>query len=173
MSNSSWLTSLRESIQQCGNDPDKKILFVGVGQEHNGDDGVGPAIISEIDSRDIKSHKFQFINSGAFPENKTSMIRKLRPGLVVFVDAAQMDLQPGDIRFFGLDEISGLSAATHSLPFGIIGQYLQDEVGCRVKVLGIQPVQNQTDTSLSRVIIDVVQNVSNQIEALAKEYDNQ
>lgn len=173
MSNSSWLTSLRENIQQCGNDPDDVVLFVGVGQERNGDDGVGPAIIRELESREIKSQKFHFINAGAFPENKTSSIRKLNPALLIFIDAAQMDLEPGDIRYFGLDEVTGLSAATHSLPFGIIGQYLKDEVGCRVMVLGIQPVQNQTDTSLSRVIIDVVQNISNQIEALAKEYDNQ
>jgi hypothetical protein len=37
--------------------------------------------------------------------------------------------------------------------FDIIGQYLQDEVGCRVMVLGIQPAHNLPNTSLSRVIM--------------------
>jgi hydrogenase 3 maturation protease len=171
MSNFSWLTSLRESIQLYANNPAGPILFAGVGQEQNGDDGAGPAVVSEIIKRKVRSMRFIFINTGAFPENHTSTIRKLKPALVVFIDAAQMNLNPGDIRLLELEDIEGLSASTHSLPFGIIGQYLQDEVGCRVMVLGIQPAHNLPNTSLSRVINDVVQNVAESLEALAKEYD--
>ena len=171
MSNSSWLTSLRESIQLYANEPSASVLFLGVGQEQNGDDGAGPAVIAEIIKRKVASGRFFFMDAGAFPENHTSGIRKLKPSIVLIIDAAQMNLDPGEVRLLALEEIAGLSASTHSLPFGIIGQYLQDEVGCRVMVLGIQPAHNLPNTSLSRVINDVVQNLAESLEALAKEYD--
>ncbi len=149
MSNSSWLTSLRANIQPSKNEPLKKTLFIGVGQESNGDDAVGLVIISEIIKWGVESTLFWFLDAGATPENHTHRIRKIQPELVIFIDAAQMDKKPGDIRLMNLNEIAGLSATTHSLPFSTLGQYLKTEIGCDVLILGIQPERNQPNTLLS------------------------
>lgn len=156
MLNSSWQSSLLESIRLQASNPDERILFLGVGQEENGDDGAGLAVITAIRTLSHKQSRFVFLNGGAFPENQTSTIRKLSPAMVVFIDAAQMNLEPGEAKLLTLDEIGGLSASTHSLPLSTIGQYLQDDLECSVMVLGIQPYRNEPGTPLSPIIQEKV-----------------
>ena len=170
MSNSSWQSGLRNAVLHPTSEV-SRISLIGAGQVLNGDDGAGPAAIRLLETRGHMPERFQLLDAGAFPENHTGSIRRFQPQLVVFIDAAQMDQPPGSIRLLELTEIGGLSAATHSLPFGIIGKYLQDEVGCRVMVLGIQPLHNLPNTPLSRVMFDVVQLIASFIEELAHEHD--
>ena len=139
---------------------------MGVGQEQNGDDGAGPAVITAVEKLPVQQSRFVFLNVGAFPENQISIIRKIAPAMVVFIDAAQMNLEPGEIRLLDLDMIGGLSAATHSLPFAIIGKYLQEELGCAVYVLGIQPVHNQPGQSISPLMEEVVHKMADSLAGM-------
>jgi len=143
--------------------------LVGVGRVENGDDGAGIAVINHLMAFCQDSENFLFINGGAAPENLLGVIIRSQPKLVLFIDAAQMGQEPGCVQLIPLDRIGGLTAVTHGISFGIIGRYLQDEVGCRVMVLGIQPQSNQPNTTLSRVISDVVQQVSDSLEALVRD----
>ncbi len=169
MSVSSWQSELQQAICIPRSNNHQPVVFVGVGRVENGDDGAGITIINRLMSVCKDSEKSLFINGGAAPENLLGVITRSQPRLVVFIDAAQMDREPGCVQVIPIEMIGGLTAVTHGLSFGIIGRYLQDEVGCRVMVLGIQPQSNQPNTTLSRVISDVVQQVSDSLEALVRD----
>jgi hydrogenase 3 maturation protease len=172
MSSSSWLTSLRENIQRRENDPARKTLFIGVGQDQNGDDAVGLAVIRKIIKRVDEPSNPELMDAGAFPENHTSKIRGIQPDLIVFIDAAQMDLQPGEVKLLGLQEIAGLSASTHSMPFATIGKFLQQEIGCEILILGIQPEQNMPDSPLSKKLEEISDLVSKDLIELVCELNS-
>jgi len=166
---SCWQNELRQIIFNQASDDQRPTLFVGVGRVENGDDGAGVAVVSRLQAHNINAGRFRFIDAGAAPENLLSALFRPNPQLVIFIDAAQMGLEPGCVRLIQLDEISSQPTVTHGISFGIIGKYLQDEVGCRVMVLGIQPQSNQPNTTLSRVISDVVQQVSDSLDALVRD----
>ncbi len=73
------------------------------------------------------------------PENVTGEIRRLRPSDVLFVDAADLGERPGSVRLFSSNEVVGVSSSTHTLPMHVIADYLRQELGCRIHVLGLQP----------------------------------
>ncbi len=128
--------------------PGKKTAIVGIGHPLRGDDAIGPSIIDWL----ISSHasaNFTLIDAGAVPENCTGTLRQLAPSLVLFIDAAQMDLPPGSIELFHYTQLGSVPVATHSIPFAMLCQYLVDEIGCDIWVLGIQPAQNDLLTGTS------------------------
>ena len=101
------------------------------------------------------------IEAGQAPENITAELRRFSPRVVVLIDAAQMDIEPGQIAWIPWETITGMSASSHSLPLSMLAHYLELEFSCRVYLLGIQPVQNMPygDMSLSvqSAIDDIVQ----------------
>jgi hydrogenase 3 maturation protease len=120
-----------------------RTLFIGVGNELHGDDSAGLQAIKLVKRSGIKNPGIQTLIAGNNPESLTGVIRSMAPDIVIFVDAAQMNLPPGSITLFLPAEISGLRTSTHTLPLDIICTYLAGEVGCTTFVLGIQPENNQ------------------------------
>jgi hydrogenase 3 maturation protease len=115
----------------------KKQLVLTVGNEMMGDDAAGP-ILAEMISRSPLD-KWQVLNGGSAPENYVFKIREMEPERVVVVDAADMDLQTGEIRLIDEDGISSLFLmTTHSLPLTYLMDAIQEFVP-RVELIGIQP----------------------------------
>lgn len=128
-----------------------RVCFVGIGSDLRGDDSAGldvaRALIGNEHVKDLAN--LLIVEGGLAPENQTGRLRAFQPALVVFIDAAQMDEQPGTVRWIPLESIDGMSASSHSLPLSILAKYLTAESGCQVAVLGIQPGQNEIGTELS------------------------
>jgi hydrogenase 3 maturation protease len=124
-----------------------RVAVVGIGNELSGDDAAGIAVARALGSK-IRNHpvapSFCIIEAGMAPENFTGTLRRFRPDLVVLVDAAQMDQAPGTVRWFDAESAAGFSASTHTLPLNLFALYLQSEIGCEVKLLGIQPAHSST-----------------------------
>jgi hydrogenase 3 maturation protease len=133
----------------------RKIAILGIGNELNGDDGIGIRIASELTKLDpenvlLEGDKTNLIlAAGLAPENFTGQIRRFHPDIVIMIDAAEMGCEPGCVQWLPWEQIIGISSSTHCLPLSIIAQYLVAEVGCEVYVLAIQAKTNEFAQNLS------------------------
>lgn len=139
--------------------PTNSVALVGIGNPLKGDDAAGLVVIHSLQDLDLSDNLYR-IDSGAVPENCSGVLRKIQPALVIFIDAADMGMEPGDIALFDLEQIEQVSGITHSLPFGILCQYIKAEIDCEVWVLGIQPVQNELLAPLSDTVAESVNTIT-------------
>ena len=154
------------SLQSCLNPPNRsenpvRLVVVGIGHELCGDDAVGVRLAGMLKPYAIGNEHLLVLEAGPAPENFTGPVRRFRPDVVLLVDAAQMNAEPGTVRWLDLQETNGISASSHTLPLHILVSYLQAELGCQVALIGIQPEQTFADAPLSasvqRAAQDVVQ----------------
>ncbi|MEM5775422.1 MAG: hydrogenase 3 maturation endopeptidase HyCI [Anaerolineaceae bacterium] len=137
------------------------MVLLGIGNELNGDDAAGVQFVRLLrenlpaDSNAAPAvfltadFPMLLIEGGTAPENFTGSIRKFQPHLVVMVDAAQMDLRPGQMALLEEALIDGITASTHSFPLSMLARYIRQEMNCRVHIIGIQPKANDQFTPLS------------------------
>ena len=141
MSPPSWQSTLTQTLNRLGEKRPFRLAVLGVGHELRGDDGAGLAVARGL--RPFASER-------------------------LLVDAAQMDEPPGTIRWLAPDDITGVSASSHTLPLHMLARFLQAELGCEVALLGIQPA----DTSLGAPLSESVETaVSTIIQALVARDD--
>jgi hydrogenase 3 maturation protease len=65
-------------------------------------------------------------------------VKKWSPEHLVLVDAADMNLLPGEIRRIPKKKISTLHISTHALPLSLLMTHLQDTIK-KIVLVGIQP----------------------------------
>lgn len=131
-----WLarlqTDLSHRFQDKGRD---QIVFVGVGNRMRGDDGIGPVLIDML--KDRVSHA---IDAGFTPENYTSTVKRLKPEVIVFIDAVKFDhLPPGYARMLDIEDVEKRRISVHNLSLDVIMGYLKEETGADVFMIGVQP----------------------------------
>ncbi len=113
----------------------KPKILMGIGNEIDGDDGAGPYAARYAER--IKPEGWHIINAENVPENYTSVVRKLSPELLVIIDAADMGLEPGDLRIIPKERISLLTISTHSIPLSVFMDFLEESAD-KVVLVGIQ-----------------------------------
>jgi len=122
----------------------KDVLVLGVGNTMKGDDGVGPYVVQRLLAAGADrpaceaSQSISAIDCGTVPENFTSSIRRLRPRLLVIVDAADMGLEVGEYRAIAGARVGSLGLSTHSMPLSLFMTYVSDLVGS-ILLIGVQP----------------------------------
>ncbi|MEM1513957.1 MAG: hydrogenase maturation peptidase HycI [Candidatus Thermoplasmatota archaeon] len=109
-------------------------ILLGIGNEMNGDDGVGIYV-----AKKIKSNEWKAINCATVPENFYGEIIRSKPKKIVMVDAADMGLKWGEIRRIRKEKIGKATFSTHSLPLSIFISNLQKETSAEVIIIGVQP----------------------------------
>lgn len=115
----------------------KRKLVVTVGNEMMGDDAAGPLLARMIEHTPLDH--WDLLQAGATPENYLWKIRELAPEHVLIVDAADMDLIPGEIRLISPEKIEDpFLMTTHAMPLSYLIQSLQEFVP-KVEMVGIQP----------------------------------
>jgi hydrogenase maturation protease HycI len=119
----------------------RKIVFLGVGNPDKGDDGAGPLLIrllTEALPADA-ADRVLVIDGREVPESQTGSIRRFGPDLTVIVDAAVGGHAPGTIFFVEKAGISDNEVSTHRISLLYLVRYLEESIGSRVVVLGIEP----------------------------------
>ena len=115
----------------------KKKLVITVGNGMMGDDAAGPLLARMIKHSPLDD--WEVINGGDAPESYISQIRDMAPEEVVIVDAADMDLQTGEIRLIDENRIGRVFfMTTHSLPLTYLMESIREFVP-KVDLVGIQP----------------------------------
>jgi hydrogenase 3 maturation protease len=143
MCNPCWPDQLTRTLRRLRL-PDRppRIAILGIGHELRGDDAAGVFIARELQAVFPDSAHILVIEAGSMPENHTGTLRRFAPDLVLLIDAALMDREPGTVGWIDWTQIAGISVSTHTLPLHVFARYLQDEFGCEVGVIGIQPARN-------------------------------
>ena len=115
----------------------KNKLVLTVGNEMMGDDAAGPLLAQMIMHSPLKD--WDVLDGGNVPENYLFKIREMQPERVIIVDAADMDLMPGEIRLIGAEKIGDpFLMTTHALPLSYLVEALREFVP-KVEMVGIQP----------------------------------
>jgi hydrogenase 3 maturation protease len=115
----------------------KKKLVLAVGNSMMGDDAAGPLLAQLIGRGPLA--QWDVLDGGSAPENLLYLVREMAPVQVLVIDAADMDLEPGEVRLVGAARLEDpFLMTTHTLPLSYLVQSLEEFVP-KVELLGIQP----------------------------------
>jgi len=117
----------------------KQIVILGIGNEFNGDDGLGVRAALKLERALSNTPRIDVIATGTSPENFTGLLRKLSPSHVVLIDAAELGETAGTIELIEPHRIEKQMPSTHAMPLYLLTEYLEQELGAKVLILGIQP----------------------------------
>lgn len=143
-----------------------RVAIIGIGNEQDGDDAAGIIAARLLDAAPGKNSNLLIIEAGMYPENQTGVLRRFKPDLILFIDAAQIDETPGAYRLIELADITGISASSHSLPLTVLCHFLVAELNCDIKLLGIQPAQLTLLAPLSQPVSQAITEITDALTAL-------
>ncbi|MEH2921313.1 hydrogenase maturation peptidase HycI [Samsonia erythrinae] len=112
-------------------------VVLTVGNAMMGDDGAGPLLAEMMTATPVAG--WIAIDGGAMPENVAHQVSAHQPRRVLIVDAADMGLDPGEIRLIDPRDIADMFImSTHNMPLNFLIERLSEEID-EVLFLGIQP----------------------------------
>ena len=124
-----------------------KNALLGIGNDLRGDDGAGSFIAQNF------YHKNWFnIDGKSAPENCTSIIKRIKPSLLVIIDAAYLSLDTGNFRLISPDKITSLQLSTHSMPLHLLIEYISPYCQ-KILLIGIQPLNTKLGDDLSKPVL--------------------
>jgi hydrogenase 3 maturation protease len=113
-----------------------KRLVLTVGNTMMGDDAAGPLLAKLMAGSPIDG--WEVLDGGSAPENCMHQIREMAPEQILVVDAADMDISPGEVRIISDESLDDpFLMTTHTLPLSYLIQSLR-ETTPKVELLGIQ-----------------------------------
>ena len=137
---------------------DGRVIVLGVGNTMRADDGAGCLIARRL----AETYPERAFDVGQTPENYVGPIRRARAGTLLFVDAADFEGAPGEIRLVTPDDIGGLMIGTHSAPLKLFMKALSEDMRCRSELIAIQASGTALGGELSAevaVAVEVVTDV--------------
>ena len=140
-----------------------RVAILGVGNEMNGDDGAGVVAVRELAALQPAPPDLLLIEAGAAPESFTGPLRRFAPDLIIELDAAMLDDEPGATAWLDWREADGLSASTHTLPPSVLAKFIKADLGCEVAIIGIQPERVEMGSGLSPAVTAAVKHLAGQI----------
>lgn len=115
----------------------KKKLVLTVGNQMMGDDAAGPLLAQRMQR--VPLGNWELLDGGATPENVLYSIREMNLDQVLVIDAADMDLTPGEVRLISAEKLEDpFLMTTHTLPLSYLVESLREFVP-QVDLVGIQP----------------------------------
>lgn len=140
----------------------ERLFVLGVGNPRKGDDAAGSLCARRLNRelrprrrpaqpgsagprgfgrkpRKTQSLEILALDAGGAPENATGPIRKFGPTHVLIVDAALGGFEPGTIFLVDRKKIAQEDVSTHRIPLVHLIRYLEESMGCRVTLVGIEP----------------------------------
>ncbi len=119
-------------------------MVLGIGNEERSDDGAGTRV-ARLVRRLCRTRPTRVpclaVPGGAAPENFTGAMRRFSPDRVVMVDAVSAGLPPGQVETLRPEDLGGISLSSHTMPLGILRDYLRGAGFADQIVLGIQPAR--------------------------------
>ena len=126
----------------------KRVVIAGIGNPIRQDDFVGTKIAQDLSGK--VSGSVLLIECETVPESYLLNIEEFKPTHVLLIDAALLDLAPGEARLFSPEQVAGFSAiSSHVLPLRIFSDYLKESTGAKVALLLIQPKNVEFGEGLS------------------------
>ena len=134
----------------------KKTAVWCVGNALMRDDGVGPALYSELASAPVEH--LEAVNCETTPENWIARLRQSPPEVLLIADAADMGLPGGTIRKMSLDDTGNISFSSHGIPLSLILEPFRKEI--EIAVIAVQPLERGFGEELSAAAAEAVRRLS-------------
>ena len=112
-----------------------KVAILCVGSRSRGDDIFGPLVARRITGKVAA----EVIDAENVPENYLGKIAKLKPDVVLLIDAAHFGGKPGQVKLLDPQNLQESSFSTHSASLKLIEDYFQAECQSKVLMLAAQP----------------------------------
>lgn len=112
------------------------MVIVGVGNILRGDDGFGPALVERVKGK----VQATCIDAGTVFENYIGVIAREKPDTVLIIDAAHLDIVPGEYDILEKEDIAkyhGLT--THDISPRMLMDHLEKETQAQIRMLAVQP----------------------------------
>ncbi len=118
-------------------------VLMGIGNELRGDDAIGIYI-----ANNFKKDGWRVIIAGQVPEDFTGEIKRIKPELLILVDAALMGLHPGEFRIVPKHIIPNVAFSTHGMPLSFFINYIGENAQ-KIILIGIEPKSMEFGDGLS------------------------
>ena len=159
-------TILKQKLENA-----QRVAVLGIGSELRGDDAAGILTAQQIEkntrNQTSTSEVRVFIGDTA-PENLTGEIKRFQPTHLIIIDAADLDIEPGQAKIINPDTIGGTSFCTHMLPNSVLADYLKQSFNFELITIGIQPKSLTFGTRPSKEILQATRQISTIIAKLFK-----
>jgi len=141
-----WKSRIRKEILSA-----QRIIILGIGNISKGDDAAGILCAQELKKKFGRKagSRLKILIGLETPENMTGEIRRFHPDLVLILDAAQGGYKPGTVFLAGKNQIEDDGASTHTISLALLASYLEETIGCKVIILGIQPLNLSLGDNIS------------------------
>lgn len=158
---SDWREDLRQAIGGAA-----KVAVLGAGSILCGDDAAGMLVAQNLRQLAADNPRILALEGSTAPENFTGVIRAFHPELLILVDAAYIEGEPGAIELLSPEQQAGLSFSTHMLPFGLLLDFMCSELDCHTAVIGIKPEQVEFATEPGLAVSKAAADLAAEILAL-------
>ena len=125
----------------------QRLAVLGIGNPLRRDDAIGVEALKRLKGR--VPENVALFNCEMVPENFLSEIERFQPTHVLMIDAAQLDLEPGEARLIPTEKITGIALSTHTMPLSLTAEILRTDIGAKVVLLGIKPERTEFGEGLS------------------------
>ena len=132
-----------------------KSVIVGIGNSLRGDDGFGPALIEQIQGK----VGFICIDAGSAPEKFLGVIVKEEPDTILFVDTADVDLEPGQYRILEPVDIVKCGLTTHDMSSRMLIEFLETQTKANILMLGVQPQHLSLGEAMSQCLNETLDEI--------------
>lgn len=127
------------------------VVVAGIGNEIRHDDFVGVKIAQELQGK--FSRKVHLIECETVPESFMDEIVELKPSHVLLIDAAILNLAPGEVRLYDVEKVVNVpSITTHMLPLRVFCDYIIQMAHTKLALLLIQPGDTNFGEGLTREV---------------------
>jgi hydrogenase 3 maturation protease len=125
-----------------------RVVVAGIGNPIRMDDFVGVKIVQDLQGK--LPRKVSLIECETVPESFMDEIAEFKPSHVLLIDAAVMQLKPGEARLFDAEKVTSFPAiSTHMLPLRVFCEYISKMSGAKIALLLIEPCNTEFGEGLT------------------------
>jgi hydrogenase 3 maturation protease len=125
-----------------------RVVVAGIGNPMRMDDFVGIRIVQNLRGR--VSERVHLIECETVPESFIEQIADFDPSHVLLIDAAMLNLEPGDTRFIEPERLTfSPTLSTHMLPLRIFCECVTEITRAKIALLLIQPKEAEFGEGLT------------------------
>ncbi len=158
------MSSTKEFLSFIKSAKEGKLIIFCVGNDLRGDDGIGPVIYNRLQGQ-FGKHILLY-NVGGSLENFLSVISKENATHCLIIDAVDFgndEITAGTIGFFKpLDlEDKQVTFSTHFIPMKVFVEYMKENSGVIVRILGVQPKNLDFGSKMSLEVLNAIDKIIN------------
>lgn len=161
-----WQQDLDKLLKSASSS--NRVALVGVGHPLRGDDYVGSQIVKTLaeHAENVLPDGLCLFDAEGDVEAVITKLADVAPKHVIFIDACEMKLRPGEARLLSIEETNYPFFTTHGIPLKVLADRLLPR--SKAWVLAIQPAQiefsedlstevEETSVSVSRFLMEILE----------------